>query len=246
MYSIFLDESGCNNLIKVDPKYPIFVLAGCIIEENYYNQKFIKKVDNLKIKYFGTKEIILRSYDIRKQKNQFSILVDKHIRDFFYLDINKLITDLNMVILSAVIDIKELKRQYLYPTDPYELCLTFLMERFCIFLGRRRTKGSIKAESRENHNDNILNKYYIDFRLCGNNNFSALEVQSKFINNEIIFHKKNENINGLQIADLIAYPIGTHVLKPDNINPAFDIVEKKLAVNPKTGKYIGYGLKIFP
>lgn len=32
MKYLFLDESGDHDLINIDKKYPIFVLAGCIID----------------------------------------------------------------------------------------------------------------------------------------------------------------------------------------------------------------------
>lgn len=56
------------------------------------------------------------------------------------------------------------------------------------------------------------------------------------------FSAKSENINGLQIADLIAYPISRYVLYPDKDNLAFDIVEPNIYV--RDGRRLG--LKIFP
>jgi hypothetical protein len=34
MRIMFLDESGDHNLLVLDQDYPIFVLGGCIMEEN--------------------------------------------------------------------------------------------------------------------------------------------------------------------------------------------------------------------
>ena len=56
------------------------------------------------------------------------------------------------------------------------------------------------------------------------------------------FSAKSENINGLQIADLIAYPISRYVLHPNEENPAFDIVEPNIYISE--GRRLG--LKIFP
>ncbi len=33
MLVLFLDESGDHSLHKFDPQYPMFVLAGCVLEE---------------------------------------------------------------------------------------------------------------------------------------------------------------------------------------------------------------------
>lgn len=53
---------------------------------------------------------------------------------------------------------------------------------------------------------------------------------------------KSENIIGLQIADLIAYPITRHVLNPDGVNFAYDVLKKN--IYQMDGKV--YGMKIFP
>lgn len=58
----------------------------------------------------------------------------------------------------------------------------------------------------------------------------------------ISFRGKHENINGLQLADLIAYPTARYVIDPLRANPAFDLFSEKIfSKNDKR-----YGLKIFP
>ena len=53
---------------------------------------------------------------------------------------------------------------------------------------------------------------------------------------------KSENIVGLQVADLIAYPITRHVLNPDGVNLAYDVLKKN--IYQENGKI--YGMKVFP
>jgi hypothetical protein len=38
MKIMFLDESGDHSLDKVDDTYPVFVLAGCIFDFEYYSK----------------------------------------------------------------------------------------------------------------------------------------------------------------------------------------------------------------
>jgi hypothetical protein len=59
----------------------------------------------------------------------------------------------------------------------------------------------------------------------------------------LVFADKKVNSIGIQLADLIAYPIGRHILNPEEKNLAFEIVEKKLFQYPH---YIKLGLEIFP
>lgn len=59
------------------------------------------------------------------------------------------------------------------------------------------------------------------------------------------FHNKHENIVGLQIADLCAYPMARHLLHPKEPYIPFKIIEKKIYRNKK-GQYMDWGLKVFP
>ena len=56
------------------------------------------------------------------------------------------------------------------------------------------------------------------------------------------FSKKTENVFGLQIADLIAYPISRYVLNPEKRHPSFDVISSNIYTS--NGKRLG--LKIFP
>ena len=242
---MFLDESGDQNLKKIDNSYPIFCLAGCIVEFGYYNKIFEKKVDKIKIKHFRTRDIIIRSYDIRKQKGEFSILVDKKKRESFYLDLDRLVENLQFTVIASVINKLKLKERYSEPGDPYDLCFQFIMERFCMFLGEKRSVGIMRMESRETHNDRKLAEDYENFRQDGDGRFiKPEEAQRKLV--DLSFNQKSQNIVGHQIADLVAYPIGSDVLNPKRENIAFKIVEKKFHRKRRTNQYANYGLKIFP
>ena len=67
---------------------------------------------------------------------------------------------------------------------------------------------------------------------------------------EIVFADKKANSSGLQLADLVARPIGMSVLRPDRENRAFEMLTRKFYCdggreNVGTG-YENWGLKIFP
>ena len=53
---------------------------------------------------------------------------------------------------------------------------------------------------------------------------------------------KKENIVGLQIADLIAYPMTRYILNNEGVNYAYDVIKSN--IYQKDGKL--YGLKVFP
>ena len=61
---------------------------------------------------------------------------------------------------------------------------------------------------------------------------------------DLSFNQKTQNIAGMQIADLVAYPIGKWVMDKNRENNAFEVLRPK--IHSKDGKYLGYGLKVFP
>lgn len=239
---MFLDESGDHSLDKIDPSYPVFVLAGCIFDFEYYSTIAEPKINELKIKHFGKTDVILRSYDIRKQKGSFACLVDKKKREAFYIDLDNLIKSLDFKIIAGAIHKSKLKDQYFEPDNPYNLCLQFILERSVMFLGRSSDKLIFRIESRETHNDRKLAEVYEKFRLNDHQYFKKEEIQSKIV--DFSFNQKTQNIAGHQIADLMAYPIGVSILDNNRENSAFDIVKTKF--HSKNGVYQNYGLKTFP
>src|SRR3989344_2683148 len=238
---MFLDESGDHSLDKIDASYPMFVLAGCIFDFDYYSATVEPQVNALKSKHFGRTDVILRSYDIRKQKGDFASLVDKKRREAFYADLDALVEALDFKIIAAAIHKERLKNQYFNPHNPYNLCLRFILERSAMFLGKSGEQMIFRIESRETHNDRKLAEVYERFRM-GSKHFSKEEIQSKFV--DLSFNQKTQNIAGHQIADLSAYPIGVSVLDGTRKNDAFAIIKKKF--HTKNGTYENCGLKIFP
>ena len=76
-------------------------------------------------------------------------------------------------------------------------------------------------------------------RICDGDNFNNIKL-----NIEIIFADKKSNSVGLQIADLVARPIGMAILKPDQSNRAVDVLKHKLL--KKVGRIDEWGLKKLP
>lgn len=241
---MFLDESGDHSLDKIDASYPMFVLVGCIFDFDYYTNVVEGEARKLKIKYFGRDNIILRSYDIRKQKGDFSILVDRKKREEFYADLDTLVSSLQFHIIAAAINKSKLKHLYHTPNNPYYICFQFILERATMYLGRSGEKMMFRIESRETHNDQKLANVYEGFRQKDQKIFKKDEIQSKLV--DLSFNQKIQNIIGMQLSDLVAYPIGRWVLDKTKENRAFPYIEKKFHTNPKGGGYLNYGLKIFP
>ena len=73
-YIIFVDESGDHSLAPINPDYPVFVLALCLMPFKAYNEQVAPAVRALKFALFGHDVVILHEHDIRKRKGPFSNL----------------------------------------------------------------------------------------------------------------------------------------------------------------------------
>ena len=245
-YILFMDESGDHNLKSIDNNFPAFCLAGCIFDGAYYKQVVRPAVDALKIRFWGRTNVIFHSSEIRKHRSDFSFLGDPIKRQEFYKAVNGLIGSLHFTILAVVI----LKRAHLDQygdgaRHPYHLSLEFILERYSMLMNRRgRTaEGYMMAESRGLKEDDLLKNQYFNLKQFGTRFQSNMSNVTNFW-----MEKKEANIAGLQIADLVVYPIASKVLRPDIEQKAFDVLAEKIDAAPanKGGGILGYGLKIFP
>ena len=116
-----------------------------------------------------------------------------------------------------------------------EYCLE-LVYRFLEEKGQFKKTTHILLESRGNEVDLTLEMAFE--RIITKNTAWQADYPLK-----ILFVDKKANSIGLQIADLVAYPIGKFVVDPQRENLAFDVFKDKFHKFPE---YLGKGLKIFP
>jgi hypothetical protein len=241
-YQFFLDETGDHGLSYIDSNFPLFLLCGCLFREDEFIDTE-RKINEFKIKYFGTKNVILHSRDIRKCEGPFQILFDLEIKKQFYEDWNKIIGDANFVIIGAGIQKEEhIKRYGKGAKDPYSLSLTFVVERL-IFCLDKYAVVEIKVEKRGKKEDETLLSHYNSVYDRGTYYVSRERMQEKI--KSFWFFGKSDNLVGLQIADLCAYPLARHLIRPGEPYIPFNLLESKIYCDGKNN-YKGYGLKLFP
>lgn len=248
-YMIFIDESGDHSLVSIDAQYPIFVLTLCIIEKSVYAKQIIPAFTELKMEFFGHDLAVLHGHEIRKPRGDFSILLNPVTREKFLGRLNDLIAWTPMTVIGIVIRKAELKNRYAVPQSPYDLALRFGLERAFSFLWSKKQKDRlvpIIAESRGRKEDADLE---LQFRRITQNvhdwQVPLFNLAITDISFELRFAGKQANSIGMQLADLAAHPIGRKVLKPDQPNRAYELLEGKLLRNDK-GQVSGWGLKVFP
>jgi len=240
-YYLFLDESGDHGLSNINAYFPVFLLCGVLFEADDY-EKCRQEINYVKEKYWGDKEVILHSSDIRRCRKEFQTLLDVNIKSEFIEDINTIIQGNNYEVIADGIQKEEFIKKYGKLSNVYELCLSFILERTYFCLDRIPTNKHlyIVIEERGKKEDTKLRDYILKVIERGTHFVSSEKF--KYLNIKIEFRKKRQNVNGLQLADLIAYPVATYVMDKKRANPAFDILEPKF-YRKGTARY---GLKTFP
>lgn len=245
-YIVYVDESGDHGMQKLDPNYPLFVLAFCIFHKSYYGNVVVSRLQRFKFKHFGHDLVILHEHEIRKEKAPFNIFNNREERIAFLDELTDIIDTSKFVLTTCVIDKTKLQQRHGEKENPYHLALGFGLERIYRFLEEKQQENlltHIIVEQRGKKEDNELE---LEFRrICAGANWfnQPLPFDVKFADKKI-------NSAGLQLADLVARPVGMSILRPLQNNRAFDVLKPKFYC--KGGRkdvghhYDGWGLKRFP
>lgn len=161
----------------------------------------------------------------------------------FFQGVNDILRDNGYVVVCCSILKEPYIRQYGKLNDVYGLSLSYIMERVVFYLdslGLTDIELCTIIEKRGKKEDASLLNYYN--QLLDRGTYWVDSHRMKKVFKKFDMRWKSENIIGLQIADLIAYPVTRHVLNPNGVNLAFDVLKKNIfQLNGKV-----YGMKIFP
>ena len=243
MKTPFLDESGDHNLSVIDPQYPIFVLGGVIIDEDYAKGPMSDALDEFKLDVFGRTDIVLHTADITRNRNGFEAMKEESFRDRFYSRLNALMRTLSYSVVACAIRKSDyLSRFGLAALDPYLISLDVLVEIFCFDVGDVKRGGAIVAERRDPTLDRGLELAWSNLKIQGTRRIQGRVVRERLTTLSLL--DKKDNVAGLQLADLVVSPIGRYVLgKP--IKEDWEIVRRKLRRSPR-GHVENYGLVVLP
>jgi hypothetical protein len=243
MKVLYLDESGDHNLTIIDPRYPVFVLGGIIVDQDYAEDAMTVALNDFKLEVFGTTNIVLHTSDIMRNRNGFECLIDKSFREHFYLRLNELMRNLSYKVVACVVRKDKHLQQYgALARNPYFLSLDVLVERFCFELGNVFRGGTIVAERRDPTLDHGLEIAWLNLKISGTNYLQANAVENRVVGLDL--RGKTENLAGLQLADLVVSPIGRHTLGKHDYED-WRIVESKLR-RDAFGRTQGFGLVTLP
>jgi len=203
-------------------------------------------LEKFKFNYFGHDQVILHETEIRKEKGSFNIFRSRKEKNDFLGELTSIIDYSNFILISCVIDKRTLRKQTSVNANPYHIALGFCLETLHEFLKEKQQhnkKTHIVVECRGKKEDRELE---LEFRrICDENNRFSLSLPF-----DVIFSDKRAMSSGLQLADLVARPIGLSVLRPGQENRAFDVLKRKFYCDggrDNVGNdYEGVGMKIYP
>jgi hypothetical protein len=240
-YVVYVDESGDHSLVSIDREYPVFVLAFCIFPVLEYAHRIVPAVEELKFQYFGHDMVVLHEHDIRKSKPPFDILLDRTVRPDFMADLTALIAKARFGVVASVIKKRELLARLGHGVSPYDVALMYGLERVFLQLQARGQTGRrtfVIVESRGRSEDAALTAEFD--RIMATTRMRGMAQTLEFM-----VASKQANSPGMQLADMVARPIGVHTIRPAQTNRAWDVISRKI-VRSKTGQMLGYGLKVYP
>jgi hypothetical protein len=239
---MFLDESGDHSLTMIDPQYPLFVLGGIIVDRDYASRELAERVRQFKLDVFDRDDFILHTADIVRSKGIFSLMRHPPFRERFYTELNALMRSLDYQVIACVIKKDEHLTRYGFEAiDPYLLSLNILVERFCFEIGATPQGGLIVAERRDPTLDHQLELAWLNLRIQGTRFMQASMIEERI--SGLTTRSKEENIAGLQLADLVVSPIGRFVLGK-RMYEDWEIIESKF--RRRHGTYHGAGLVVLP
>jgi len=199
--------------------------------------------------------VILHREDVINRRGCFWRLRDHHAREEFDRQLLALIKDTSFRLCAVVIDKKALAARYPTPAHPYNLGMGFLLQRYCGLLNHINRRGDVMAESRGGREDRLLKDSYAIVYTRGAWMMRAESFQRALTSAELKVKPKSANIAGLQLADLLAYPLRQAILleKGRIQGPLSPFAQQLAAVaEPKLNRHLykgevwGYGKVLFP
>ena len=236
----YADESGDVGVSNFDPKYPVFVLCVALYRIEDYLTKDLPTLSRLKFQHWWHDAVVFHSHKIRNKVHPFQALRDPEKAAPFHEAIGKFFESSTVTLIASAIDKDRHKKQYKTPDHPYNMSLQFCLERTWGHLHNKLKSGEELAfvfEKRGKTEDALLEEKFYYYAA-----HNAWNQKLPFIAR---FAAKEENITGLQVADLAAYPIARHVETNDENRKDWKAIFPRIRKGP-SGKIDGYGLKIFP
>ncbi len=222
-YRIYIDEVGNSDLESSDdPNHRFFSLTGVVISLDDVRETVQPQMEALKRKFFGShpdEPVVFHRKEILNARPPFQALQDPEVRRRFDDELLALLGAWEYTVISVCLDKKRHKETYtVWRYDPYHYCLAVVLERLVFFLNRRGSRGDALAESRGGKEDRRLKAAYERFWAQGTDFVGPEQFQRALSSKQLKIKTKANNIAGLQLADLIAHPSRSEILREQGLS----------------------------
>ena len=206
MHLVYVDESGSPSSLRTDPNYPIFVMAACVFDPDVYASRLLPAVGALKIRHLGSDSPVLHESEIRKRLGIFNFKGDIQARTAFIEGLSSVVQDCVPLVVAAVVGHSDLER------DVDQAALQALWDGF-----REHSSGPSHwiFERRGKREDTAVSRAF--------EALSASGATHEFV-------AKGRGLAGLEMADMLARPIGLSVLRPTQPNRALEGLRKRMTI----------------
>lgn len=259
MYRLYIDETGNADLAASnDPNHRYLSLTGIVMDIDHVRQFATPGLNTIKHEILGhdpDSTPVMHRKDILQKNYPWHLLRDPPTETRFNGLLLEYLTNTEYVVITAVIDKQEhLNRYSVWRHDPYHYCLEVLIERYALWLHYRHKIGDVMGEVRGGNFDRRLENCFSRFYARGTTYVRADVIQTHLTSKNLKMKRKQENVTGLQIADLLAHPSALHIRSQsvgDVMPSGFGAQIVHLLIDQKynrsrTGKIDGYGTKWLP
>lgn len=258
-YRLYVDEVGNSDIASSkDPNHRYLSLTGVILELEYVATTVFPAIEHLKAQYFSShpdEPVILHRKELLNKKHPFELLRDEEVERAFNASLLDILQTLDYNVITVTIDKQEHQQRYnVWQYEPYHYCLTVMVERYVAWLKTLSAVGDVMAESRGGNEDKRLKASFE--RVYGEGSaYTASEVYDTHLTSKQLKVKpKSNNIAGLQLADIIAYPsyrlalaMKDHQTLPDTFgNKIGKILQDSKYIRSHSGRIEGWGRKWLP
>ncbi len=128
-YVVYVDETGDHGLQRINPTAPVFVLCAALYPISDFLAEDQGALAKIKFDIWGHDHIIFHSRAIRRKVPPFNVCLDKDVETQLMESLGAFFDNSKSSLIAAAIHKPKLKAKYLYPANPYNLSIRFILER---------------------------------------------------------------------------------------------------------------------
>jgi len=238
---IFSDEYGTPSYKGIDrDENKVFFLSAVIVDPDDYSE-FILGLTDFKVRWFKHKaEFCLHFKEISRKERIYRFLNSEHDEVSFHKDLLELISSLKFSFLGAFINKIEILHHFKQNIHPYLASIQLIAGKLLefperefrwIFESRRSFEDRLYADSLENLTIMGVTTTHLDW--LKDHRFGDLKFVTQF-------RRKEERIAGLEVADILAFAIGSSLRKEILEKPLWSFASRILEVIKKEKSLTGY------